>query len=116
MLKTLKAALHQEKSDATFESLTLDAVTNSHVRDIMLEAMGDTEPNADAPDEEMEKLIATIPETDIDDPEACDEIACNEVAGARNKDGSTPLDAEGNEKKLSVDECIENYIPMTEEQ
>lgn len=115
MLNTLKTVLSQEKSDATFESLTLDAVINSPVRDAMLESMGDTDPDPDIPDEEMEKLINTIPETDIDDPDCCEEVAGNEVSGGKNKDGSDPVDADGNPRKQTIDECIEAYIPDTEE-
>lgn len=115
MLNTMRAELNKEKSEATFESLLLDAVTGEPVREAMLEDMGDTEPDPDIPDEQMEKLIETIPETDIDDPDVVDEIAKGEVGNGKEKDGSTPKDENGNDRKQSIDECIENYIPDTEE-
>lgn len=116
MLNTMRAELNKEKSDVTFESLLMDQVTGMPVREAMLDAMGDTDPDPDIPDAEMEKLIETIPETDIDDPDVVDEVAKGEVGNGREKDGSTPKDEDGNDRKQTVDECIEAYIPDTNEE
>lgn len=107
MLKTLRAQLASHKSDASFEGFVLDALERSTARDIMLEECGSPEcrhEDDDYCDEDIGKLIDALPESDIDLDN--DSIIQGIIHGR---------DEQGNEKDMSVEECCEAYIPITEE-
>ena len=105
MLKIMRESLNAAKLDSTMEAQILDHVSRGEVRDIIMEALG--EPADVDPDEisedEMEKLIDSIPETDIDD---ADEIMESTIV-AHNEYGD----------KVNVDclEAADQLIPDAEE-
>ncbi len=105
MLKTMREALNAERLDVALETYMLDAGDRAEVRDTVLESMGecDTDCDPDVPDEDVEKLIDTIPETDIDD---ADSFMEGDVVGK---------DELGNDKKMSVDDVEKDIVPETEE-
>lgn len=114
MLKTMRAALNAHRSDCAIEQLILDAGDNAETRDLMLESMGEPEPIEDEGedkgdsediDPEFEKLIADIPETDID--EDFDGYMEGKVVAK---------DELGDKKEMSLDEVAEQLIPDTEEE
>lgn len=105
MLKTMRAELNANRTDVALEQLIVDAGYNAPIRDVILEAAGDTEPDPDCPDEEFEKLIEGIPETEIDDDD--DSLMEGKVVGK---------DELGEKKEMTLDEVEEQLIPETEEE
>jgi len=102
MLKTMREELNSAKLDTALESMIVDAGDRAICRDIMLEACGDCEPTGDDP--EMERIIATIPETEIDDVDTITES------------GATVKNEVGEDEKMSDEEILEHFIPDTEEE
>ena len=106
MLNTLKNQLVSHRANITFETMCLDAQERSEVRDVMLEEMGsfDIRDDIDYTDNDLDELISSIPESDLDDD-------CHLIDNGMIK----TLNYAGNEQEISIDECCERYIPMTEE-
>ena len=107
MLKTLRESLNNHKSNLTFESFVLDSMERRETRKTMLEAVGAPESKYEDDefnDEDIEAIIDTIPESDID---MDNDAIVQDLIRARDEQGR-PID-------ITVDECIEKYIPDTEE-
>ena len=100
MLKTLREQLVRDRSDIALESLIIDAGFNGQIRDTVMEAMG--EGDDELSDEELEKLLADIPESDLDDPDALLE---NKVVGK---------DELGEPKDMDLETVAESFIPPTD--
>lgn len=108
MLKTMRAEMNAERSDVAIESLIIDAGYNGNIRDVILESMGDTDPecgdDGEISDPEFEKLIEGIPETEPDDYDAFMEGTV------------TAKDELGDEKEMTLEEVTNELIPDTEEE
>lgn len=107
MLKTLRESLNNHRSNESFESFVLDSIERREVRKTMLEAVDAPESkyeDDDYSDSDITALIDTIPESDID---LDNEAIIQDFIRAR--------DEQGRPVNMSVDECIEKYIPNTEE-
>lgn len=102
MLKTMREELNSAKLDTAMESMIVEAGDRAICRDTILEACGDVEPTGDDP--EMERIIATIPETEIDD------------ADVLTESGATVKNEVGEDEKMTDDEILEHFIPDTEEE
>lgn len=108
MLKTMRAEMNAERADVAVESLIIDAGYNGNIRDVILESMGDTDPecseNGEIGDPEFDKLIEGIPETEIDDYDSFMEgkvVAKDEL---------------GDNKEMTIEEVENELIPETEEE
>lgn len=96
MLKTLREALLKDRSDVAMESMIIDAGFNGQIRDTVMEAMG--EGDDELSEEELEALLADIPESDLDDPESM----CEGTVLAK--------DELGEDKEMTIEQVTESFI------
>lgn len=136
MLKTMRSELERMNKSAEMEDAILEATKRAPLRDTIMDTL-EGDDGEDVQDDEIEAIIATIPETDDEEvteaAKATDEkpeaTEGEDEELVEDEDGK-PTDVEegfvggvitirdgrsGKRARLSVNTLLERYIPETDE-
>jgi len=136
MLKTMRSELERMNKSAEMEDAILEATQRSPLRDTIMDTL-EGDDGEDVQDDEIEAIIATIPETDDEEVTEAAKATDEKPEAAEGEDeelvedeDGKPTDVEegfvggvitirdgrsGKRARLSVNTLLERYIPETDE-
>lgn len=136
MLKTMRSELERMNKSAEMEDAILEATKRAPLRDTIMDTL-EGDDGEDVQDDEIEAIIATIPETDDEEVTEAAKATDEKPEAAEGEDeelvedeDGKPTDVEegfvggvitirdgrsGKRARLSVNTLLERYIPETDE-
>ena len=136
MLKTMRSELERMNKSAEMEDAILEATQRAPLRDTIMDTL-EGDDGEDVQDDEIEAIIATIPETDDEEVTEAAKATDEKPEAAEGEDeelvedeDGKPTDVEegfvggvitirdgrsGRRARLSVNTLLERYIPETVE-
>lgn len=136
MLKTMRSELERMNKSAEMEDAILEATKRAPLRDTIMDTL-EGDDGEDVQDDEIEAIIATIPETDDEEVTEAAKATDEKPEAAEGEDeelvedeDGKPTDVEegfvggvitirdgrsGKRARLSVNTLLERYIPETVE-
>ena len=136
MLKTMRSELERMNKSAEMEDAILEATQRAPLRDTIMDTL-EGDDGEDVQDDEIEAIIATIPETDDEEVTEAAKATDEKPEAAEGEDeelvedeDGKPTDVEegfvggvitirdgrsGKRARLSVNTLLERYIPETVE-
>ena len=136
MLKTMRSELERMNKSAEMEDAILEATKRAPLRDTIMDTL-EGDDGEDVQDDEIEAIIATIPETDDEEVTEAAKTTDEKPEAAEGEDeelvedeDGKPTDVEegfvggvitirdgrsGKRARLSVNTLLERYIPETVE-
>ena len=136
MLKTMRSELERMNKSAEMEDAILEATQRAPLRDTIMDTL-EGDDGEDVQDDEIEAIIATIPETDDEEVTEAAKATDEKPEAAEGEDDELvededgkPTDVEegfvggvitirdgrsGKRARLSVNTLLERYIPETDE-
>lgn len=136
MLKTMRSELERMNKSAEMEDAILEATKRAPLRDTIMDTL-EGDDGEDVQDDEIEAIIATIPETDDEEVTEAAKATDEKPEAAEGEDeelvedeDGKPTDVEegfvggvitirdgrsGRRARLSVNTLLERYIPETDE-
>lgn len=136
MLKTMRSELERMNKSAEMEDAILEATQRAPLRDTIMDTL-EGDDGEDVQDDEIEAIIATIPETDDEEVTEAAKATDEKPEAAEGEDeelvedeDGKPTDVEegfvggvitirdgrsGRRARLSVNTLLERYIPETDE-
>lgn len=136
MLKTMRSELERMNKSAEMEDAILEATQRAPLRDTIMDTL-EGDDGEDVQDDEIEAIIATIPETDDEEVTEAAKATDEKPEAAEGEDeelvedeDGKPTDVEegfvggvitirdgrsGKRARLSVNTLLERYIPETDE-
>ena len=136
MLKTMRSELERMNKSAEMEDAILEATQRAPLRDTIMDTL-EGDDGEDVQDDEIEAIIATIPETDDEEVTEAAKATDEKPEAAEGEDeelvedeDGKPTDVEegfvggvitirdgrsGKRARLSVNTLLERYIPDTDE-
>lgn len=136
MLKTMRSELERMNKSAEMEDAILEATQRAPLRDTIMDTL-EGDDSEDVQDDEIEAIIATIPETDDEEVTEAAKATDEKPEAAEGEDeelvedeDGKPTDVEegfvggvitirdgrsGRRARLSVNTLLERYIPETDE-
>ena len=137
MLKTMRSELERMNKSAEMEDAILEATKRAPLRDTIMDTLEGDDGDENIEDDEIEAIIATIPETDDEEVTEAAKATDEKPEAAEGEDeelvedeDGKPTDVEegfvggvitirdgrsGKRARLSVNTLLERYIPETDE-